>query len=115
VIELTPEMVREAKAAGLNEPEYYLVKCERRDQALTVADFFGSSDEDDEFIKEIQPNRFPIRVGRLSDDKFIVLHEGDDTKLSMHHDTIAFKNWIVIRSQDHIEVFDLYKKLGMDT
>ncbi len=114
-MDLTPAMVQAAKACGEHEPEFYIVECARRDQALTVADYFGSSDNDDEFIKEIQPIRFPIRVGRLSDDKFIVLYEGDDTKLSMHHDTIAFKNWIVIRSQDHIEVFDLYKKLGMDT
>ena len=114
-MDLTPAMVRAAKAAGDPEPEYYLVECERRDQALTVADYFKGSHEDFDFIMEIQPARFPIRVGRLNDDKFIILYEGDDTKLSMHHDTIAFKNWIVIRSQDHIEVFDLYKKLGMDT
>ena len=113
--DITLKLVRSLKAEGVHEPEYYLVECARHDQALKVADYFGASHKDFDFISDILPRSFPISVGRLNDNKFIVLCESKHMKFYMHHDTISFRNWTVIRSQNHTEVFDLYKKLGMDT
>ena len=97
------------------EPDYYLVECARRDQAITVAKYFDAHMDDMDFIAQIEPLDFPVRVGRLNNDSFIVLHEREDTKLSLHTDIIDFKNWIVIRGEDSNDIKDLYEKLGMET
>jgi len=113
---MIPELVRTLKLEDVHEPEYYLVECARRDQALTVADYFDEANDGDiEFIKNILPAKFPVRVGTLSNGVFAIYIGNASSILSQHHDTIEFKNWIVIRGEDKTDIEELYKKLGMET
>jgi len=113
-MDLTPAMVQAAKACGEHEPEFYIVECARRDQALTVAEYFNFDKRGVEEIKILFPNEFPVKIGIYSEGSQCILADGYDNKLSMHTDIIDFKNWIVIRGEDNTDVIDLYKKLGME-
>ncbi len=110
---MTPEIVKALKEEGVNEPEYYLVVCDTHEEALIVAEFFDTNKDDNMFIKNISPARFPIKVGRLSNNKFITLRVGEYTRLSANHETIDFKNWHTIRKEDTSSE-ELYKRLGME-
>ena len=113
-MDLTPAMVKAAKAAGQDEPEYYLVQCARRDQAITVANYFNMEDAAIEAITTIEPSEFPVKLGLINTGQHVILKEGQNTKMAMHTDIIDFKNWIVIRSEDDSDVRELYEKLGME-
>ncbi len=114
-MDITPELVQEAKARGEEEPEFYLVECARRDQAITVANYFNMEQDAIESIMIIAPSEFPVRIGTVNTGQHLILKHNQHTKMSMHTDIIDFKNWIVIRGEDNSDVIDLYKKLGMET
>ena len=113
-MDLTPAMVRAAKAAGDPEPEYYLVECAKHHQAFTVADYFNMGNDAKKAIMIISTSEFPVKIGLINTGQNVILKEGQNTKMAMHTDTIDFKNWIVIRSEDMTDVIDLYEKLGME-
>jgi len=112
--QLTPAMVKAAKAQGEPEPDYYLVECARRDQAITVANYLNMEQDAIESIMIIAPSEFPVRIGTINTGQHLILKYNQHTKMSMHTDIIDFKNWIVIRGEDNSDVIDLYKKLGME-
>ena len=109
---MTPELVKALKEEGVDEPEYYLVECKTPEEALVVAEFFDADEYVTEFIRHTSMDFFPLRIGRSSDDKFLILYSEKQTKLSMHHETIDFNNWHIIR-KENVEN-NLYQMLGMD-
>ena len=114
MVDLTPAMVKTAKAIGEPEPEFYLVECARRDQAITVANHFNMERDALDSIMSMYPQYFPAKVGMINTGQHIILREGQSTKISMHTDTILFKNWIVIRNEDDSDIIDMYEKFGME-